>query len=345
MDAFSVLLRNRPERTAFLVDLTDAAKNPAMFDRLFDAVVAVCYRRWAGRTSPFLMFENGSIAEDDWSELVLADADRIVSFSALPESLVRELERRVCPGEIRVINHFTVSRNDIDHGMHNHGIEVSAIQALLKKSGGLVLPTFAINPACDAASRRFCDLNFGRPNAWSPTAFPTGTPYEASMLRDVQKIDYEVSGADSVAAFLQHLVSAGDGTGRVRIVAECQIGSLTGAISVPTSGLNSAYQIIVGDAPSDLLEHWNGVRWKQNWFEPYAHQLWLPTALAQNPDVIRAVAKWARAYLPSGFEKTRTTVELVSRSWSVAALDALADNLRGADIGAEVRTTVEVDLV
>ena len=88
--AYSVVLRNRPEKTAFIFDSADAALHPDVFTAIFDEVMSVCHRRWAGRESPMAFFSDGNLAEEEWANLELADPDRIISFSKLPATLVAD---------------------------------------------------------------------------------------------------------------------------------------------------------------------------------------------------------------------------------------------------------------
>lgn len=319
--AYSVILRNRPERTAFLFDVRDATEQSERFHLIYDEIISVCHRRWAGRSNPIFLFSNDDFSADDWSALQLVDADRIISFSALPEELAARIDRRLCPEELRVIEQFKKPEARIDVGLHGHGIEVSGVQALLKRFPADYFLSFLFGGQCPVDVRRFCWRNFGRDDVWSPTVFPTATPYEYSALPDVQKLTFGMDHAEHVTDFLTSL--ARDKSKQLRITAPCQIGAALGPIPNPGGGLDKAFQIIVGDSAADLLEHWNGVRWKQNWYNPFLHQLWVPDALARNEAVMKAVALWARTNLNAWPGEPRTRIEIVSWSWSASELQGL----------------------
>lgn len=334
--AYSVILRNRPERTAFIFDVGDATRAPERFQAIFDEIISVCHRRWAGRNSPMAFFAGDAFTEEEWANLELADADRIISFSALPATLAVEIDRRLNPEELRVIESFEKIEPRIDIGMNGHGIEVSAVQALLKQFPADYFLSFQISHPCPPEVRQFCAVNFGRDDVWSPTVFPTATPYEFSALQDVQMLTYGMDNVGHLVEFLTSLVR--ERKKLMRVTAACQLGSvLEPHIPVPLGGLDKAFQIIIGDSPADLVEHWDGGRWKHNTYRPYARQLWIPSALARQEAVMKAAIQYAWVCnSDSWLGEPRQRIELISWSWKEADLMGLIPTRPSDTVGGEI---------
>jgi hypothetical protein len=92
---FSVFLRHRPRRVAFLLD-PDCAEGA-----LLDAIVDFNVECWGGRYNPVIPVTNKSIWPDYWRLLRLANPDVIYCFHEIDQLTIEQLDRELGPMLIR----------------------------------------------------------------------------------------------------------------------------------------------------------------------------------------------------------------------------------------------------
>ena len=66
---YSVFVRPRPVRTAFLVDTGSFVPGSDRFEALVDALIRHNYQLWGGRTNPIIFFSGESLSPDAWLQL------------------------------------------------------------------------------------------------------------------------------------------------------------------------------------------------------------------------------------------------------------------------------------
>ena len=341
---FTVFVRHRPVRTGFLIDTGVFTQGSDRFEELVDAIIRHNYFLWGGRTNPIIFFSGESLTADDWKQLEAVDVDCLKSFSPLPRNLVKQLDERLQPWSIEEAK-FT----QLDSPIHveSYGITAPPTPENLRAFRDAKLVLFDFAPGCEPLLQRFLHRNFGTYWQWIEH-YTNAVLREGGLENLMSKINVErvsISDRESLANALTLLVGTPPGTGYkapLQFVAPARLPSVQLAESWPQA--DDVYQVIVGDTPTDLAEFWNGVWWKRTWTAPYAHQIWLPTGLANDPCVREALTNWLRHYARVGNSNSKN-VEFLSTSLSETELDALRHQICNGGIWCPRGRIVQPDML
>lgn len=318
----SFFVRNRPIRTAYFIDIDAFQPDSQKFQELLEGVIHSNHKTWGGRKNPLIFFKDGKINEEDWRHLELADVDCLTAFKAIPKELLAELDERLHPlsvAEADKDGHF-LSRNP-------DGIVIHPTPEIIRLFGKTKLLLFEFVD-CDPLLRRFIELNFGVFDQWID---PRTKTVRRDMLLEqlLSKLDVQtckITDRNSLAAAITELAgtffSAKSYRPPLAFTAPCELASVHLLGPWPDYQSTRVYQLIIGDSPADIAEHWNSPHWKGTWSKPYKHQLWLPTSLAHDAGVQQSLMNWLRLYSNAG-NSDRLSVEFTSSSCSPEELEAL----------------------
>src|SRR5665213_544310 len=327
---YTVYVRNRPLKTGFLIDTGTFAPNSKRFDELVDAIIGFNHKTWGGRTNPFIFFSGKSLSDDDWKQLEAVDVDCLRIFSPLPKSLLKQLDERLQPWSIEEIK-FVPPDSPIH--IESYGIVAPPTPDNLRAFRDAKLLLFDFAPECEPLLQRFVHRNFGTYFQWFEHK-NGGVRREAWLENLLPKLNVhhcQISDRKSLAAAMTELVGTPPGPGYrapIKFIALNELSSLHLPEAWPQWEINNVYQVIVGDAPDDFVEHWNGVYWKQTWTNPHVRHLWLPTELARDPLLRDALKNWFRRYTGTGSSGAKA-VEFISASLSFAELETLRQEICG----------------
>ena len=321
---YSIYVKHRPTRTAFLIDIGVFVPNSPRFEELVDEVVRHNYKLWGGRINPIIFFSGESLNAENLKRLELVDVDCIKSFSPLTEPLRNQLAEKFQPWNIEVID---LTHLESRIRVESYSITVSPTPEILQSLGDSKFLLFEFTPNCDPLLQRFIHRNFGTYFQWIQHK-TTVIRREAWLENLIPKINAQrvhISDRASLARALIELAGAvpttpNDYRPPLRFVAPCDLSSISE--SFPLWPINKLYQVIVGDAPDDLSEHWNGTFLNQTCTKPYEHQLWLPSELAREPLLQDALKNWLRRYTGTGSSEAKT-VEFLSASLPSTELEKL----------------------
>ena len=111
LNPFSVYVRNRPVRVAFLADPT------AMSDERLDAIFEYNLIRWGGRLNPINFSDGGQIGDEAWKFLAGFDPDVVVPLMSLGVALKDRINRLVSP---LALQDYRDPGNGIRFSIHTH---------------------------------------------------------------------------------------------------------------------------------------------------------------------------------------------------------------------------------
>jgi hypothetical protein len=328
---YSIYVKHRPTSTGFLIDTGVFAPSSPRFEELVDAVMLHNYKLWGGRINPIIFYSGELLGAENLKTLELADVDCIKTFSPLPKLLRNQLDEKLQPWNIE-INDFTNS--DVPINVESYSVTAPPTPENLQPFGDSKFLLFEFAPNCEPLLQRFVHRNFGTYFQWNEHNQPNVIRRELWLENLISKINFHrihISDRKALATALIELAGTIPTPGEkyqqpMRFIAPCELSSPSERF--PFSPINSLYQIIIGNAPDDLSEHWNGVFLNLTWTKPYAHQLWLPLELAREPLLHDALKSWLRRYTGAGSSNAKT-VEFLSASLSSAELETLRQEICG----------------
>lgn len=299
----NLLLRNRHVRSACFLDLdvwNPAEPRTAAF---LDRFAANSHARWGGLSSPLILHRANAVSEEDWALLRYSDPDQIQAVAPLSDGLLTRIDDELAPTQIDLARVYE-DRADFDPT----GIPILPTQEVMSswRSGPLLI--FDLLHGCDLVVRRFVERNFGAFEQWEDSRHPETVRRLQHVENLLQRIPVEtvpISDRASLAAFLN--LAAGSRPGRGipyaaprAFVALCELGGRRAPFSDLRGSIDRYYLVQVGDSPADFAIHWNTAWLSGNLGAQYKNQLWIPTALAQDPVLHDALNNWLRHYSGAG---------------------------------------------
>ena len=325
---YTIYVSHRPLRTGFLIDTGAFTPGSARFDELVDAVMGFNFQTWGGRTNPIIFFSGEHLSTDDWKQLQTVDVDCVRAFTSLPQKLLEELDERLQPWSVEITD---LTKPDEPVRVGAYGIATPPTPENLRFFGDAKFVLFDFAPGCEPIIQRFIHRNFGTYFQWiqPKTGAVRREMWLENLLVESNVKHVCITDRRSLGAALTLLAGTVPGTGYqspLRFVAPVQLTSLHLGEPWPLWDMNHVYQVIVGDTPGDLAEHWNGVFWTRTWAKPYEHYLWLPTDLAREPMIRDGLQNWLRYYTRTGNSDAKDA-EFFSASLPPAELDAVRQEI------------------
>jgi len=331
---YSVFVKPRPVRTAFLIDTDVFVSGSDRFEQLVDSIFRHNYSSWGGRTNPIVFFSGDSLKPEDWQQLEAVDVDCLKSFSPLPKQLVEHLDERLQPWSIEETSQIQA---DSPIRVESYGIACPPTPENLKHAreanilmfGEAKLLMFDFASNCEPLIERFIHRNFGTYDQWIEhrSNVVRRIMWLERLMEKISVVHVPISDRHSLAKALVLLAGTKPGTAYqapLQFIAPNRLPSIHLAAMWPQS--NSAYQVIIGDDAKTLTEFWNGVFWKMSWRTTHESQMWLPTDLAKDPILHDSLRNWLRRYTGTGNSNAKG-VEFLSSSISATELDVLQQTL------------------
>lgn len=267
---YSVLLRARPLRAAFIVDAANTP--PKLVDDLFQSR----YGTWGGRLNPIVPAHDGRLNDFYRRLLIAADPDVVISYAALNGDEVTAIDDQVCPWSL--IQHHPRNLAGAEPDFHpSIGFHSDATEALpflfeMPWSIGLrpVLVTLRANP--NWLYYRWFTQNFG--NLHPDIAHRTVPQWEQITVTD----DWDDVRILSELAAKPYLALPAHASAVRSLFFEPE-----------TTGFNSHYSVIVGDTPSDWLMFWNRIFTLKSYQWGRWHTLCVPAERFDNQQFVEAL--------------------------------------------------------
>jgi hypothetical protein len=307
---YTLLYRSRPARIVFLVDLQIFPPTSDRFFAIVEAIVEFNRKHWGGRLNHIVFYLGDSLESIEWQMLEEFDADYIQAFSPISTILLRELNERLNPCEIRIDNKSQVETGRL-HVMNDWGISMQPTPNNLRQlcsRGSLSLDVpprllvIGFAPDCDPAVKQFVNLNFGTYEQQfdANSGRISRDKWLEKLLIEVNSMPFLISDVNSLSTLLTAISGRfrrNDHRPSAEFVLPQQLTSLyTDEFHWPFRGFQNVYQLIVGDSPEDLSEHWNGARWKGNCVGTHGNQLWIPRCFATNEEFLSSLHDWISRY-------------------------------------------------
>jgi len=305
----TVLVDPRPVRFAFLIDLDAFPLRSSRFFAIIDAVIAFNNVHWGGRANTLVPFSGQRLDDRHWQLLKAQDPDRLVVFAPLSNELLEKLDEQLSPCEIHLDDQ--TRKDEVRFAVQLEGgigvpptadnyraAHPGHLSALTQEDPRLVV--FGFGEGCDQDVQRFLLWNFGTYDQWldpKTKAVRRNIGLE-KMLVDINAINYTVTDIRSLSNVITEMSGRNlpsDFRRPLPFIAPYQLSSIYLEHS-PWREFQDTYQIIVGDSPQDILEHWNGAIWKRNLVAPHSRQLWVPKGLILNSEFRSSLRDWITRY-------------------------------------------------
>ena len=317
----TVFARYRPLKVGFLIDTGSFAPGSDSFEQLVDDVIAHNHQTWGGRTNPIIFFSGDSLGLADWKQLESVDVDCVKAYGRIPPKLLAELDERFGP--------WAIEEDDRTKSgpVGYWGITVAPTADNLRFFDERELVVFDLAAGCEHTIQRFIRRNFGTYPQWfDPRSNDVRrNPIWEKLFSKIKVRKFLIGDRNSLAAALLEWTGTQPGSGYrppVALLAPCELASIFDGEMWPTSAFSHSFQVIVGDQPADLAEHWNSVWWKRTWPKPFIHQLWLPAGLAFDPAMREPIRNWLRLFTGTGSSGAKAA-EFLSHSLPVTELEQL----------------------
>jgi hypothetical protein len=298
-----IYLRNRPVRTAYLVD-TDYFRSGSIAVRnIFDGIASYSTSNWGARRDSIHCFSGASgLTDEVWFDLEDADPDRIYTFAPLAEAVLDRLHE-LRPWSINT--HPSPIGTDIylDPSVPVlPGVPMHPTIDLLSKQDNPLL-VLTLSYMCATYTPSFLHRNFGSLPQWTDPTQPA-IVHRPSWLMELMEgfphVEFRIGDQDSVNSFFISL--AGNLVPKkvyrhpMQVVAPCQIPSLIRPVDMSSWNWNGGFNVYVGDSPELFAAYWADTRTTGYWAEPYKHRLWIPPAMLPTAGFSDALAMYLWQY-------------------------------------------------
>jgi hypothetical protein len=308
-EPYSILVRSRPRRVAFLVE------DSQLSDDLLDAIYAFNLHHWGGRFNPIIRVSGDELSEPYQRLLEFADPDVVYSYGTLSHSLLAYLDRQIQP--VRIECHRDLRTTD---GPPNYypsiAREALSVDAIIANADTLYRnplskPTLVIyDVARSWEHHRFILRNLGvSPLSWK-------IPRRLDNL--------ETCRIDPSTPLPEILTQLGRCQRPIFPFRLC-----TDFADIPQQ--EHPHQevhclVTVGDDPRNSLLTWNFVFFLSTWQRKHLTTLWLPATLANSREVLPCLREFLQRQLYQ-VSQHPAMIQLTSFDWNSDRIVALRDFL------------------
>ncbi len=313
-------------KVVFLIHTDSFAPGSASFEDLVEEVLAHHPQPGGGRTNPLNFLSGDSLRPAEWKQLESVDVDCVKTYGRIQPKLLAELDERLGP--------WAVEEDDRTRGgpVGYWGITVAPTADNLRFFDERELLVFDLAAGCEPAIQRFIRRNFGTYPQWfDPRSNEVRrNPVWEKLLSKIRVRKFLITDRNSLVAALLEWTGTEPGGSTYRppapLLAPCELASIFGRDMWPTSAFSHSFQVIVGDQPADVAEHWNSVWWKRTWPKPFAYHLWFPAGLAFDPAMREPIRNWLRLFTGTGSSGAKDA-EFLSHSLPVSELERLRNEV------------------
>jgi hypothetical protein len=329
-----IYLRNRPVRTAYLLDTDHFPSGSAALRNILDGIASYSASNWGARRDSIHCF-SGSIGLSDgvWFDLEDADPDRIYTFAPLAPDLLDRLHElrpwsiNAHPSPIGTGFNFEPSVPVLPGVLMYPTIEL-----LSKQDNPLLVLTFT--NTCASYTPSFLHRNFGSLPQWIDPrheGIVHRPPWLQELMEGFPHVEFRFGEHDSLNAFVSAL--AGNLVPKkvyrhpMQVVAPCQIPALIRPVDMSSWNWSGGLNVYVGDSPELFAAYWADTRTTGYWAEPYRHRLWSPPLLLSSAGFADALAMylWQHSGLHSSNSRFISLIaDEAAYATSESALQALA---------------------
>lgn len=310
---YSIYVNKRPLRVAFLIE--DKPESLA----IVDTILAYNRDRWGGRYNPIVITDGQTLTDAWWSLLEAVDPDAMISFVTLSDDLVASIERRISPYCIQQPERC--EQEDEHRRLHllDDGLSLLPTPLNVRRASWAIgessLVLFETDwQKTDPLIKRFTEWNFG---GYSHPIYA-----ESRALEGVHTQPYPVTDAASLVTPLTELSTFRPFTYPIQL---CAIPK-EALPPVHHDRFAETFHVVIGDTPTDVAYFWNRPATIPEWNRTYLNQVWLPPAVATNPQLTSALSSWLqRSADPNGSYQGR--IRFVSLSLSQERLQEVIEPL------------------
>jgi len=272
---FSIYVRNRPIRVAYLVNPSSVPKG------LLDALVDHSIQRWGGRYNP-IIYTDGRVIDDlQWGFLYGFDPDVVLPFVELEHDLAERIKRHIAPLEIEPYREQ--DEGSVVYSVHTSldGLSIypsrknlSPFVNLITLIGEPRLVVFDVDDTQDISVERFIRRNLG-------VYFKT--VWIEHALKQLETVEFRITDVASLIEAIETLSGVGQ-----TFVYPIQLSSLPNFWpEVTWDYQRDAFTVVVGDSVEDFVHGWNHPLTVARSRRGSINELWFPIELATNPSFLR----------------------------------------------------------
>jgi hypothetical protein len=280
---YSVLVNKRPIKFAFLVN----PAGPAWQEQL-DAIWTYNLDKWGGRFNTIIPTNGNEIDPEWWQFLKRIDPDYVYSATALSDELLERIKADVCPIDIELPRPNQSSTDRPQIFTYNDTIQVvptSRNISRLSRTPFLDSQLIILRPGynADEEVKRFIIRNFGE--------YPD-IIFWNKVLEGVRHQVFQVNTkAELVEALKQISLPPANYVYPIQFSA---IESPKFYLDYQLEHSYDVFGLIIGDTFEDQLFAWHKVFFStyNQWHR--LNHVWLPTAFANDLEVMEALGEWLR---------------------------------------------------
>lgn len=278
----SIFVNKRPVKIAFLIN-----PDQSNWEEWIDAIWKHCQEKWGGRYNPIIPTDGKSIDENWLYFLQRFDPDYLISVCPLEDKLIEIIKERISP--IAIEQPRNVNDSTLKPVIHtsNEGIPILPTKSNLSKfsriiSNNVLASIRGSDWKIDKNVFQFLLRNFG-------------------IYDDIYYLDKTLEKLTNIETFRAH-----DKDELVKLVNDLyqptkdfvypiqysMLGKPNWWLEFDLKHSDNTFGIIIGDTINEQIFLRNKVFYERDCDHKGINYIWLPTVLANDPDVISALGKW-----------------------------------------------------
>lgn len=329
---YSLYVHRRPLRPAFIVDRVTADL------QILTRIATQCQRHWGGRFNPIILSDGLTISQADWSLLRSIDPDVIKALVPMSAELTQQIEDRLSPFLMESVGNL--SDHPLDSVSTDRGLGVPPTTTNLyeifgglghSKDDRMRFVLFAATTTTDPLIDHFVQHNFGM--YMNPRAVARALNEEGE---NVDPYVFELEDRAQLAAHLKQLA------GSTKWIYPIQLHTYSTDIREAQHKLHVNFSVVIGDTAEDIALAWNHPVHLPGWQRRQIRNLWLPVALATDPDIVESLQAWL-LNMADPWREGGKTVQFLSQSLEPQTLSDIAHSMVGSSLWPITRRLTEPD--
>lgn len=283
-DQFLVHTRNRPIRVAFAVDTSGSLSAYAQIE----SIIEYASKKWGGKFFQIIPAPHGKIA-DNWIEYLRQyDPDTIYSKVKLDQSTIKKIALNLNPSFVSVdVRPFISLDPDPIDVLPDQKNTAFLWRNPFQEYSILELDLGSSTARTPAYIRKFVKFNFGQLNK----------DYLTQRLTDGHIVSMPVNSKASLIRGMQPLA---EGNRRIYPIEYSYIPGVDRQARRDNIDDGAIRTLFIGDSPEDVIHYWNATLITPDWLSYQMVNAWIPTKMAEDPQLLEAVRGWIEKFHPTG---------------------------------------------
>ena len=306
--SYNFIIRNRPIKTAFVVNLTSENINEQLF-----SIFEYCHSIWGGLYNQIILLEENDIKNKWWELLNAYDPDIIYSFEDLSEALVFKIDTYLSP--------FLIEKIEEIRNIHYKDLNIFPNKKnILRNKLVLFKSQLYEKNEENNVINNFLKTNFG---------IYKGLYGEEKIIEEIPKEIFEIKEKNDLISAFEKLSDYKYSNYHCKYLSQfCGIPYYY----IPESSFKNSYRgainVFIGDSPIDIVNFWNSSILTNSYLRELVHKLWIPTSLLKDENFLKAISRWIGIYSDVGDNSARHHVNFHSCSIPEEELRNIVSKIR-----------------